>query len=73
MNDDAIKQWDAKDLIARATRAYYRRCDRQGLIRQAPNIALSGVKGETVKLVNVKGVLATYAVTPSGRLRRIEA
>ena len=55
-----------KDLIYRATKAYYRHCLRNGLIFNQPNNGLSGVEGNLVVLGNIYGVLARYRITAKG-------
>jgi len=57
---------DEDELLERSRRAYQRRCTRDGTIYQQPNSALSDVTGDHVVLQNVRGVLATYDLTPAG-------
>lgn len=59
-----------EDILRRATRAYRRFCETNGFIPQVPNQTLSDVQDGVVTLVNGRGLLATYRVTESGRLRR---
>jgi hypothetical protein len=66
---------EQRDLEARACRAYLRWCDRNGATPQAPASALTSfaTKGGTTVLTlhNVRGELASYAVTAAGRLKRV--
>lgn len=61
------------ELMERAIKAYYRRCNRDGVTPQQPSAALSEVTGPVwsreVVLRNVNGDLARYDVSSAGKLR----
>ena len=61
-----VRQTDDAESVAGATRAYWRRCARHGLIYHQPNRGLSSVVGGTVILRNINGTLARYAKTGRG-------
>ena len=59
----------------RAVSAEYRRCKRLGFNWQQPTRSYRNEtydRRETIKLTNVKGVIARYHLTRTGRVRRIE-
>lgn len=62
----------SKEAISRATRAYTRKCAREGIVAMQPG-AESGIErrggDEFVVLRNVGGTLARYRISPAtGRL-----
>jgi len=63
---------DEDDLIQRATRAFSRFCEANGYVMQQPSSYRSGVEDGIVRLFNVNGHLASYAITNTGRIRRID-
>ena len=54
------------ELINRATKAFYLRCVRNGLIFNQPSMGLSEVDDDIIGLRNCKGVLARYSWTYKG-------
>jgi hypothetical protein len=53
-------------MMIKATKAYHRRCVRQGTIISQPIMGYSAVGGDTIVLRNRHGVLATYRITDNG-------
>lgn len=63
---------DTSDLMAKAMAAYRRRCARECAIHWQPARSLSGVDPDgVIRLRNCNGLLAEYAVTPTGRVRAV--
>src|SRR5690606_9814632 len=71
MNCKKMDGLNEDELIGRATAAWLRRCRRTGRIEDQPSAGLSECRDGTIRLRNVNGVLATYAVA-NGRLRLLE-
>jgi hypothetical protein len=63
---------DEEELLDRAYRAYYLRCQREGWAYQIPASAKSLVQGNRVVLRNCNGVLAIFDITKDGKLKWLE-
>jgi hypothetical protein len=58
-------------LLDRALARYRREAQERGEVEQQPSRMSSGVDDGRVVLRNVRGELARYRITASGRLRRV--
>jgi hypothetical protein len=63
---------DQDTLLDRATKAWLRHCKRIGGAQVCPSKYLSEVTDKTVKLSNINGILAVYAIK-AGKLRRLKS